>query len=107
MDAEMSSEIYTTEEIRKRLSPVFKRHNVRRAVLFGSYGKGKADVSSAVDKEIDVFDITHIDKGSKIEKEIEKTGVLLYEEWDYSVENAGICRKDFKVLPGDGLSGVY
>lgn len=100
----MSSEIYTTEEIRKRLSPVFKRHNVRRAVLFGSYGKGKANVSSdvdilvdsdlrglrfvgfmeeirsAVDKEVDVFDITHIDKGSEIEKEIEKTGVLLYEE---------------------------
>ena len=100
----MSSEIYTTEEIRKRLYPVFKRHNVRKAVLFGSYGKGKADVGSdvdlledsnirglrfvgfmeeirsAVDKEVDVFDITHIEKGSKIEEEIERTGVLLYEE---------------------------
>ena len=38
------------------------------------------NVISDVDKEVDVFDITHIDKGSKIEKEIEKTGVWLYEE---------------------------
>lgn len=38
------------------------------------------EIRSAVDKEVDVFDITHIDKGSEIEKEIEKTGVLLYEE---------------------------
>ncbi len=100
----MSSEIYTAEEIRKRLYPVFKRHNIRKAVLFGSYGKGKADarsdvdllvdsdlkglrfvgfmeeIRSAVDKEVDVFDVTHIEKGSRIEKEIEKTGVLLYEK---------------------------
>lgn len=100
----MSSEIYTAEEIRKRLYPVFKRHNIRKAVLFGSYGKGKADarsdvdllvdsdlkglrfvgfmeeIRSAVDKEVDVFDVTHIEKGSRIEKEIEKTGALLYEK---------------------------
>ena len=38
------------------------------------------EIRSAVDKEVDVFDITHIEKGSKIEEEIERTGVLLYEE---------------------------
>ena len=32
------------------------------------------------EKEIDMFDITHIEKGSLIEREIEQTGVEIYEE---------------------------
>ena len=31
-------------------------------------------------KDIDMFDITHIEKGSLIEREIEQTGVEIYEE---------------------------
>ncbi len=33
-----------------------------------------------MDKEVDVFDITHVKKGSKIDLEIEKTEVLMYEK---------------------------
>ncbi len=38
----MSSEIYTIEQLKTRLIPVFRLHGVKRAVLFGFYGKGQA-----------------------------------------------------------------
>ena len=73
--------------------------------MFGSYGKGKATIKSDVDPmvdsglkglrfvglieavrralggtEIDMFDVTHIEKGSVIDREIERTGVKIYEK---------------------------
>lgn len=95
--------IYTIEEIQKRLLPVLQKNNVKKAILFGSYAKKKAETKSDIDllvdsrlkglafigfaselqdalqKNIDVFDVTHIMSGSDIEKEIDKSGVLLYE----------------------------
>jgi predicted nucleotidyltransferase len=86
------------------LMPVFLRNNVRKAVLFGSYGKGapslKSDIdilvdsglrgfafvgllgeiTDTVDKGVDLFDVTHIELGSPIDKEIKSTGVLIYEK---------------------------
>ncbi len=100
----MTSEIYTLTEIKNKLAPVFDRYHVRRAVIFGSYGKStateKSDVDILVDsglrglnfiglaesvraalgKEIDIFDITHIIPDSQLEREIERTGVLVYEK---------------------------
>jgi len=35
--------IYSSSELRSRLSPVFDQYGVKRAVLFGSYAKGTAD----------------------------------------------------------------
>ena len=37
------------------------------------------DVRSALDKEVDVFDKTHIIPNSKIPSEISKDGVVIYE----------------------------
>lgn len=100
----MCDTIYSVDEIRNVLYPVFVRHNVKKAVLFGSYVKGLADknsdvdllldsrlrglkfvgliedVRSALDKEVDVFDETHIIPGSKISSEIQKDGIVIYEE---------------------------
>ena len=95
--------ILTIEEIKRRLLPVMKQNNVARAVLFGSYSKGKATENSDVDlmveshlhgldfvgliedirqslldKEVDVIDISQILPGSKISEEIERTGVSIY-----------------------------
>ena len=36
------------------------------------------DVRKALDKDIDIFDVTHIEPNSKIDDEIKSTGVLLY-----------------------------
>ena len=72
--------------------------------LFGSYGKGtateKSDVDLLVDsglrglkfvgfldevqrtvgKEVDLFDVSHIQAGSQIEREIKDTGITVYEK---------------------------
>lgn len=100
----MTREVYTIEQLKSMLIPVFRLHGVKSAVLFGSYGKGLAgadsdidllvdsrlrglhfvglmeDVCSAVDKDVDLLDISHVEENSKIQEEIKKTGVLLYEE---------------------------
>ncbi len=100
----MSETVYTFHQLKERLIPVFIENNIRKAVLFGSYGKGSAskesdidllvdsglkglrfvgfieDIRTAVDKEVDVFDITHVGKGSELDREIEQSGVLLYEK---------------------------
>jgi predicted nucleotidyltransferase len=97
--------VYTVNEIRTMLSPVFQNYNVKRAVLFGSYSKGlatpKSDIDLLVDsglkglrfvgligdirlslqgKDVDVFDVTHVEKGSLVEREINRTGVEIYAE---------------------------
>lgn len=98
------SEIYTVPQLRDTLTPVLSRYGVRRAVLFGSYGKGtateKSDVDLLVDsglrglrfvglmddlrratgKDVDLFDVTHIQAGSPIDNEIRTTGVTVYEK---------------------------
>ncbi len=100
----MSDIVYSVEDIQKLLIPVFSKHNVKKAVLFGSYAKGKADKNSDVDlmldsglkglgfvgliedirvsldKQVDVFDYTHIIPKSKISGEISKDGIVIYEK---------------------------
>ena len=99
----MSEYVYNIDEIRTRLYPVFNGHNIKKAILFGSYVKGTADknsdidllldsgmrglrfvgliedIRSALNKEVDVFDITHITPHSLISSEIQKDGVVIYE----------------------------
>ena len=100
----MCDTIYTIEDIKTALHPIFVKHSVKKAILFGSYGKGLAtrnsdvdllldsglrglkfvglmeDVRSTLDKDVDVFDKSHIIPGSKIFSEILKDGVVIYEE---------------------------
>jgi len=97
-------QIYSIDDLRSILSPVFALYGVKRAVLFGSYGKNvateKSDVDllvdsglrglrfvglseelrSALHKDVDVFDVSHIEPQSRIEREIRDTGVTLYEK---------------------------
>ena len=98
------TEIYTVPQLRETLEPVFARYGIRRAVLFGSYGKGTAteksdvdllvdsglrglrfvgfldDVQRAVGKNVDLLDVSHIQTGSSIDREIRETGITVYEE---------------------------
>ena len=41
--------LYTIQQMRDQLAPVFRKNGVRKATLFGSYGKGSADSYSDVD----------------------------------------------------------
>ena len=100
----MCDTVYTINDIKTALYPVFVKHDVKKAVLFGSYVRGLADsrsdvdllldsglkglqfvgliedVRSALDKEVDVFDETHIIPDSRIFSEISKDGVVIYEK---------------------------
>ena len=100
----MNDLIYSQTEIKNLLQPVFARYPVKRATLFGSYAKGSAkknsdvdimvdsglkglaffglleDVVTTLNKPIDLIDITQIEKGSDVEREIKRSGVLIYGE---------------------------
>lgn len=102
----MSEKIYTIEEIKKILSEILKDKPVYQVILFGSYAKKNATKDSDIDliidtksklkgfallklicqieeklqKEIDGFEKYEIVENSLIDKEIRKTGVILYEK---------------------------
>ncbi len=46
-------DVFTVPQLQDILSPVFDRYGIRRAVLFGSYGKGTATERSDVDLLVD------------------------------------------------------
>lgn len=97
-------EALTVSALSNRLTPVFARHQVRKAVLFGSVAKGTStarsdidllvdsglkglrfvglleDVQNAAGMEVDLLDVTHVEKGSPIEREIADTGIVIYEK---------------------------
>ena len=90
--------------IKTTLTPVFHDYGISRAVLFGSVAKGtateKSDLDLLVDSKlrglkfvgfmeavcqavgmpVDILDVFHIEKGSKIDREIRSTGVTIYEK---------------------------
>ena len=97
----MTETVYTTQQIKTILQPVFADYNVEKSVLFGSYAKGQADkrsdvdiladsglkglvffglledVTTSLDKNIDLIDVTQVAKNSSIDNEITNTGVLI------------------------------
>lgn len=96
------NKIYTLPEIQSLLTPVFTRHGVRRAILFGSYAKGDAtersdvdilvdsglrglafyglleSVVSALELPVDLIDVTQVEKNSPVDHEIRKSGVPIF-----------------------------
>jgi len=91
-------------DIHDKLKPVFNEYDISRAVLFGSLAKGTADEKSDLDllvvsnlhglrfvgfmeavrqaagRSVDIFDINHIEKNSRIDQEIRSTGITIYEK---------------------------
>ena len=49
----MCNTTYSIDDIKTLLHPVFVKHNVKKAVLFGSYVKGLANKNSDVDLLLD------------------------------------------------------
>ena len=96
--------VYTQENLIRLLIPIFRRNHVHKATLFGSHAKGSAtsksdvdlmvdsglhglaffglleDVSSSLQCDVDLIDTADIIPGSRIDKEIRQTGVVIYEE---------------------------
>ncbi len=102
----MSEKIYTIEEIKEMLKEILQNEPVYQVILFGSYAKNEATKKSDIDllidtksklrgfallklicqiqqkmqKEIDGFEKYEIINDSPIDKEIRKTGVVVYEK---------------------------
>lgn len=102
----MTTEIYSINDIKKLLREVLINTEVEKAILFGSYAKNTPTENSDIDlvidsngkvkglkffaiidmirekfeKEVDVIEKAEINRNSRIEKEINKTGVVVYEK---------------------------
>ena len=102
----MSKKVYSIEEIKIILAKILKDMPVYQVILFGSYAKNKATSNSDLDfivdtksklhgfdfleiayiiektfkKNVDVFEKYEIIENSKIDNEIKKTGVIVYEK---------------------------
>lgn len=93
----------TISQIKSKLQPVFQKYSVTRAVLFGSYAKGTAhemsdidimvdsglrgmafyglleDIVTSLNRPVDLLDRSEIEQNSTVDKEIQKSGVVIYE----------------------------
>ena len=102
----MSEKVYSIEEIKTILKTILNNTPVSSVILFGSYAKKQADKNSDIDliidtkqtlmgfklfslitkieetfqKQVDAFEKSEIIANSKIDKEIKKTGVVVYEK---------------------------
>ena len=110
----MTSNFISVETIREKTVPIFEKYPVDKAILFGSYAKGNATISSDIDlyidtngklrgldfvglleilvntleMDIDLIDSSHIEQDSLIMQEIENGGMVIYEKSkDYSKDN--------------------
>ncbi len=107
------------QDLQQKLVPVLEAHGVRKAVLFGSYAKGTAteksdvdllvdsglhglrfvglleEIREALDREIGLFDVAHIEPGSRIDLEIRRTGKVIYER---AGENGSVWRLENTVV---------
>lgn len=110
----MTSNFISVESIREKTVPIFENYPVSKAILFGSYAKGNATISSDIDlyidtngklrgldfvgllemlvntleMDIDLIDRSHIEQGSFIMQEIENGGMVIYEKSnDYLKDN--------------------
>lgn len=101
----MTDKIYSVEDLKQMLYPVFASAPIYQAILFGSYAKGNAtensdvdividsqgqlininfygvleDITETLDKPIDLFETSEVEKNTTIYDEIFQKGVLLYE----------------------------
>lgn len=110
----MISNTISIEKIKEIIIPILNNYPVSKAILFGSYAKGKASKSSDIDlyidtngklkgldfvglleilsdtlgRDIDLIDKSHIEPDSLLTQEIESKGMIIYEKSEnYSKNN--------------------
>ena len=101
----MSNKIYSFDELTKKIGEILSNFPVQKAILFGSYAKGEADEKSDIDlvidsndqirglkffgvrseleecleKEVDLIEQKDIITDGETDREILKTGIVIYE----------------------------
>jgi len=98
--------IYTTNEIKEKLLPIFKTAPIEKAILFGSYAKGQQtpssdvdividsngrllnihfygvleDITECLDKRVDLLEISQIREDSPMHHILEQEGIVLFDK---------------------------
>lgn len=101
----MEQPIFSINEIKTKLFPVFETAPIYRAILFGSYAKGiptdKSDIDIVIDskgellnidfygvledittrlgKRVDLFEITELKNNTAMQSLMEQEGIVLYD----------------------------
>lgn len=52
----------------------------KRGIAVSDHVYTVEELRSSLDKDMDVFDITHLEEGATLDSEIKKNGVVLYEK---------------------------
>ena len=105
---------FSIQDLKDKTRPIFESYPISKAILFGSYSKNNASISSDIDLyidtngqlkgldfvelieilvntlgiDVDLIDKTHIEPDSLIIQEIENGGMVLYEKSEnYSKDN--------------------
>jgi predicted nucleotidyltransferase len=98
-----TEDVYSIDEIKTRVTPVLRANHVSKAILFGSYASGTAkaksdidllvesgmrglafcgltyDIEVALEKDADIYETIYIPADSPILREVNKTGMMIYE----------------------------
>lgn len=103
LEEENEEQILSFVTIKDKTNEIVKSYDIEKVYLYGSYAKGEANIYSDIDlymisnvdgleyfglieklrnnlnKKVDLLSNKTVLKGSLIEKEIKKTGILIYE----------------------------
>ena len=97
--------VYSVDEIKKKLQPIFTAIPIEKAILFGSYSKGNPvllsdidividsrgrikcidffgvleDIADILKTSVDLLEASQIIDGSRVQYEIEEIGIVIYE----------------------------
>ena len=98
-------DVYSLNEIKEKLFPIFNSVPIQKALVFGSYAKGTAtsasdidilidsdgeikgieffgileDVVETLEAPVDLIEASQLIDGSRVQREINDTGVIIYE----------------------------
>ena len=91
--------IYSINDIKRIVSPIFERYNLEKVVLFGSYARNEPTLVSDLDLciiepkiraiklfslkgdlHVDIFQLSSIEVNSPIYQNIFKDGIVIYEK---------------------------
>jgi len=121
----MIKKIYTIQEIQEKLKPIFEARNINKAILFGSYAKGKAtsvsdvdlmvdvdvrgwnyyglldDIIQALKKDVDLILLNQIKLDTKMYNEIHETGIVIYDKENPNISIPSLPKNKGSIVEHD------
>lgn len=70
---DINPNVLTIKQIRERIAPIMRKHNIKETYLFGSYARGEANRNSDIDLYCDKGDVDTLWKLSAFSNELKET----------------------------------